>query len=382
MKMRLATSGTRFLTLAFAVWLVCYVSALGDSAGQAAKDAAIVETLLRLPNIDVNKNEKMKAAVTRYLESRKGTERYLELVEKFNLKDTGQELLRLIGEDPSSSLAVRAAGLLLKSDENVAFLQKAIHSNDEEASVGVVTSLGLVGNNRVVEMLIPLVTDVKRPIALRTAAAQGLGRNRNGELYLLELVQTSKLPKELKFVVGDILHSSANETTRTEVAKYIELPATAAGEPLPTIAQLLQKAGDALHGKKVYETNGTCAKCHIVHKQGKEVGPNLSEIGSKLSKEAMYVSILDPNAGISHNYENYSILLDDGTAITGVKISETDDSITLRTAEAIDRTIERSAIDEFKKQPTSLMPSNLQKVMTVQDLVDVVEFLTTLKKPN
>ena len=34
----------------------------------------------------------------------------------------------------------------------------------------------------------------------------------------------------------------------------------------------------------------------------------------------------------------------------------------------------------MKKSPLSLMPADLQKQLKAQDLVDIVEYLTTLKK--
>ena len=37
-------------------------------------------------------------------------------------------------------------------------------------------------------------------------------------------------------------------------------------------------------------------------------------------------------------------------------------------------------IEEVKKQTISLMPADLQKLMTAGDLVDVVEYLVTLRK--
>lgn len=39
---------------------------------------------------------------------------------------------------------------------------------------------------------------------------------------------------------------------------------------------------------------GTCNKCHLVRGEGKQIGPDLTEIGSKLSREAMFESILYP----------------------------------------------------------------------------------------
>jgi putative heme-binding domain-containing protein len=70
----------------------------------------------------------------------------------------------------------------------------------------------------------------------------------------------------------------------------------------------------------------------------------------------------------------------DGTLVTGLLISRTDASVTIRNVEAIDRTIATADIEELKKQTISLMPADLQKLMTAADLVDVVEYLTTLRK--
>lgn len=366
------------LTFVFVHSLLIGDTSVADDA-QAAKDAAIIETLLRLQNIDVNGNEKLKAAVTRYLATKRGTLRYVELVEHFKLRDAGDELIRLAVADPTSTLGVRSVGLLLKL-ENKELLKKSIDSKDEKSPVAVVTALGLVANKPAIDLLMPIVTDMKYPSEVRVTAARGLVRNRSGERFLLDLVTSKRLPKDLTFVAGDILHASADAAIRKEIAKHIQLPATAAGEPLPPVAQLVKLQGNFSHGQKIFSTTGTCASCHIVHKQGKEVGPNLSEIGSKLSREAMYVSILDPSAGISHNYETYSIVTLDGVVVTGIKISETDDSITLKTAKAIVQKIAKDDIDEMQKQKISLMPANLQKLMKVQDLVDVVEYLTTLKK--
>ena len=115
--------------------------------------------------------------------------------------------------------------------------------------------------------------------------------------------------------------------------------------------------------------------------EGKDVGPDLTEIGSKLSKEAMYVSILDPSAGVSFNYETYVARTLDGTTLSGILVSQTDDSVELKTAESIVHKLKRDDIEALKKLPTSLMPADLQKQLKADDLVDIVEYLTTLKKP-
>jgi putative heme-binding domain-containing protein len=178
------------------------------------------------------------------------------------------------------------------------------------------------------------------------------------------------------------LLASADSSIREEAAKHLSLPATKNAEPIPPVAELVKRQGDIAEGRKLFLGAATCSKCHKVKGEGKEVGPDLSEIGSKLSRDAIYVSILDPSAGISHNYESYTLLLDSGVIVTGLKVSETDDEVTVKTAESIVRTFPKNEIEEMVMQKTSLMPANLQQNMTVQGLVDVVEFMATLRKPQ
>src|SRR5207253_7020212 len=169
---------------------------------------------------------------------------------------------------------------------------------------------------------------------------------------------------------------------RAAAGKHVSLPAGAGGEPLPPVAELVKCSGDATRGKELFAGIGTCAKCHKVRGEGKDVGPDLSEIGSKLSKEAMYVSVLDPSAGVSFNYETWIARTLDGTVLSGILVNQTDDAIELKTAEAIVHKLKRDDIEALKKQPISLMPADLQKQLKTQDLVDIVEYMTTLRKTN
>lgn len=143
---------------------------------------------------------------------------------------------------------------------------------------------------------------------------------------------------------------------------------------------VLQKLrGDPQKGKIVFATIATCAKCHVVNGQGLDVGPNLSEIGGKLSRPALYESILFPSAGISHNFAAYTLVLQNGNVVSGILISRTPEAIVIKGTDAILRTYKTSEVDEIKEQTVSLMPADLQKTMTADDLVNLVEYLSTLK---
>ncbi|HMC10383.1 MAG TPA: c-type cytochrome [Pirellulaceae bacterium] len=364
----------------FAV-IVCASVDIGraEDDTQRAKDAIIVRTLLRLQGVDLGTKPEAKAALLRHLETVKGSEQYLELAEKFKLREARDELLRMSLEQSDGTLGVKAAGLLVKFDERE-ILAKAIADADATKVAKFVSVLGLLADAKTNDLVSPLIINADLPVSIRSAAVTALGRNAPGQKRLLETVEHGKLPMDLQFAAANALLSSAEEAIRTAAGKHLSLPAAAGGEPLPPVAELVQRSGDAVRGKELFASVGSCAKCHKVRGEGKEVGPDLSEIGSKLSQEAMYVSILDPNAGVSFNYETWLVRTLDGTTLSGILVSQTDDAVELKTAEAITHKLKRDDIETLKKQPISLMPADLQKQLKAQDLVDIVEYLTTLKK--
>lgn len=342
-----------------------------------AKDSRRVKALLRLESPELS--EDAKGSVLRYLQLKKGTDEYLTIVAKFKLVEAKEELVRLAVENADGTLGVEAARLLVKMGQQE-ILTAALADKDESKATQLAAALGLLGDHNINGLLLPLVTSEKS-IGLRAAAVTALGRNLPGQKELLTLVEAGKLPADLNFAAANALLTSSDGAIKTAAGKHLKLPATADSKPLPPVAELVKQSGDIDEGKKVFATVGTCAKCHKVKGEGKEVGPDLSEIGSKLGKEALYVSILDPSAGISHNFETHLLLLEDGTSLSGILVSETEQEVSVKTTEAIIRKIPRDEVTAMKKQPISLMPADLQKSLTAKNLVDVVEFLTTLKKP-
>ena len=364
-----------------AACLCIATAAQADESASSSRDKTIVETLLRLKNIDVNAKPTLKQAVLRYLQTIEGTPRYLEIIERFEIQDNNSQLLRMLQQAPASTTGVQAARLLLKFDDQEQ-LQQGLQNQDDQRAIATIRALSIVSNKASTALLQPLVSAPQRSNAVRNAAISGLGRNLNGQRFLLEMVQNGRIEKPFEFSVANALYSSSDASIRSAVAKHLTLPQTKGSTPLPPVPELVKMQGTAALGQKVFTTVGTCNKCHKIDGQGKEVGPDLSEIGSKLSREAMFVAILDPSAGISHNYETYLVATDEGNVFTGIKVSETDETITIKTAEAIERTLPKQELEQIVKQKVSLMPADLQKNLTVTDLVNVVDYLATLKKQS
>ena len=119
--------------------------------------------------------------------------------------------------------------------------------------------------------------------------------------------------------------------------------------------------------------------CHRIGNEGVDFGPGLAEIGSKLGKEALYESIIEPNAGVSMGFETTQLTMKDGSAAIGIVRSETADELVLAMPRGIQLTYKKAGIAKREKHPYSMMPSGLQQTLTEQDLVDLVEYLSTLK---
>jgi putative heme-binding domain-containing protein len=111
-----------------------------------------------------------------------------------------------------------------------------------------------------------------------------------------------------------------------------------------------------------------------------DFGPKLSEIGGKLAKEGQYLAILHPDAGISFGYEGWDIKLKDGTQLVGIVASKTETDVVLKMPGGLVQNLKTSAIKSMKMQSNSMMPTGLADGMSQQELVDLVEFLMTLKK--
>ena len=353
--------------------------AFGASKIPEARQKLISQEALNRLKGYVPKTEEQKAALNKVLEGSKGTSQFVRLVEQFRLEDQYEDLLSLAQSHSTEQLGLDSMNALLSLNQTN-LIQKSIQEQKPEQAEKTIQALGLTQNGKIMQILWPLVQNKSPRSHVRRASVRAVAKIKPGAERLLKRVEDGKLDVTLKDAAGIALLTVPWNDLKKRAEKQFPLPKGKDDTPVPPLAELLKMKGDITKGRLVFNTTGTCSKCHIVNNLGREIGPNLSEIGKKLSRQAMFESVLFPSAGISHNYETYTVLLDTGIVMDGLKVSETDDSITIRDKEAIQRTFQKSQIEELKKQEISLMPADLQKVMSTQDLVDVVEYLMTLKK--
>jgi putative heme-binding domain-containing protein len=353
--------------------------ARGDDSSPR-RDRIVVEALLRLENVPLT--EPLTAAVHRHLQRLGNDPAQLKLIQKLDVTLPVERWVELISDWGETSESIVAIDLALA--QGAANEVELILSNPNRSPQQSMLAKAVALSNRAeaTSILKRMVVEETINSSTRIAAAIGLTRTPEGQNFLIELARADQLPSEATSVVGPELRNSTDEKIRT-VANTL-FPAPTDTLNLRPVSQLTQMAGDAQMGQLLFAGVATCNQCHqlkdLTSLSSKNVGPNLLEIGDKLSREAMFVAILNPSAGISHNYETYAAILESGTVVTGLKMSETEDAIVLRDAKGIDRTLATDELIELVKQPTSLMPENLAATTGEQGLVDLVEYLTTLRK--
>ncbi|MEK6250287.1 MAG: c-type cytochrome, partial [Planctomycetales bacterium] len=340
------------------------------------RDPIRAEALSRLSPAGLNKSHHQ--VLKQLTAASAGSAAVADLIERFDVAGHDELLFDLVEQHPHAGLRGRAADLLLQRNRQD-LVSKGLTSN-RTLRTQWIQAVGRASHVKALELLLPYVTDNMLDVADRREAVRAIVRNLKGAQFLVSHIQAGTLDAQLNDVVAAALNSSPFPAIQGKVAQLFPKPTSKDDHPLASLKELAQRTGDAERGKLVFDGSGTCINCHQVGGNGKQVGPALDEIGSKLGKQALYESILYPNAGISHNYETVLILLQSGQFLSGLVTSETEDSVQIKDTEALARNIARDSIESMTRSPTSLMPSDLQTAMTAQELADLVQYLTTLKK--
>jgi len=140
------------------------------------------------------------------------------------------------------------------------------------------------------------------------------------------------------------------------------------------LAQVEWSQGDVSRGAKLYETR-QCAQCHGARTA---LGPDLSGVAGRFSREDLFTAIVDPNRDVSARYQTTIIQTKQGKTLSGLVFYESVDGLLLRNATQQTFRIETADIEERRRSPVSLMPAGLLKGLSPRDYADLYAYLATL----
>ncbi|MFT3881541.1 MAG: HEAT repeat domain-containing protein [Gemmatales bacterium] len=279
--------------------------------------------------------------------------------------------------------AIAALGKLKTKESAAALVKLLIQPQEMTTRKEIITALGKMGTK---DALVPLQTyflDNKLDAEPRRMVLEGLTNSRAGTSWLLEMQAKKELPDAMLAETGRLLRSSPYQDLRNKALIAFPIAKKMDVAKLPSPSVLAQKSGNAEHGKQIVLTNKDlgCIKCHGFQGIGGHIGPDLSMIGIKGSKENLFESILTPDKAIADQFVQYVIETKNGVVMTGLIVEETGDYIILRDANGKDIKLTMRDIESRTKSAKSIMPDNLVSFLTEDELVDVVAYLTTLKSP-
>jgi putative membrane-bound dehydrogenase-like protein len=264
-------------------------------------------------------------------------------------------------------------------DELISKAQAAKSTNP--TAEAAVRALNRLGDAR--ERLLGLFTDEQTPLSLRREALRSFAQIGDGGNRLVDMARDNKIPDALKIEATTVLSTHPDGRVRANATRVLPPPKSANGRPLPGLFELVRRDGYADKGREVFfrSAQNACGTCHRVQGQGQWIGPDLSTIGAKYGKDELFRSILNPSAAIGYNYRALQVATTDGRVLNGLVVEESQTRLVLKSADGQRLSIRAAEIEARQTSEVSLMPEGLAQALTEQELVDVVAFLSTLKKP-
>ena len=135
---------------------------------------------------------------------------------------------------------------------------------------------------------------------------------------------------------------------------------------------VLKLKADAAGGAKIFTR--ACALCHTHGSEGYAVGPDLTGLRNQPA-ETLLLHIIVPNHEVVGGNTMYEVDTKDGQIFAGLLAADTPAQLTLKLPLGFTKTLARSEVKAVRASPLSLMPNELEKTMTRQELANLIAFL-------
>ena len=131
--------------------------------------------------------------------------------------------------------------------------------------------------------------------------------------------------------------------------------------------------GERENGVAMYKKH--CAQCHKHGEIGVAIGPNLTGMAVH-PKHEILMNVLDPSRSVESNFQTYQVLTADGKVINGMLAGESANSIRLINTQGKEEQVLRADIEEMIASVKSLMPEGFESSINMQEMADLLTFLS------
>jgi putative heme-binding domain-containing protein len=133
-------------------------------------------------------------------------------------------------------------------------------------------------------------------------------------------------------------------------------------------------AGNAEHGKAVFDGKGGCLKCHMLNGKGGTIGPDLSNIGAQVTLQHLRQS-LTQEGPIPSGYRPIKVVTVKGETVEGIAKNEDGFSVQLLDFQDKLHLYDTTELREITHGKASLMPHDYDKVLAAEEYQDLLAML-------
>ncbi|MFN7732138.1 MAG: PVC-type heme-binding CxxCH protein [Pirellula sp.] len=313
-------------------------------------------------------------------------DRFLEVGARYDIKGI-DELVAASYRDTKNTPARRAAALValanIAPDQVRGLLESALKDPAAEIRVAALKTASKLDPDRA---LSAVTIGLRSQVPIERQAAWDVLAQLPESKARGELVTTAyddyiakRIPADARLNAFEALEQALPEAKRNAWKAYVmQLEASRSEQPVQYYADSME-GGDVAAGKLLFFTKASlsCVRCHKVGVTGGEVGPNLSEIGTKKMHEYLLEAIVAPNANIAEGFKTIIVQDEDGGIYSGILKSEDQENVVLLDAQGALQTIPADTITG-RREGLSSMPIDLVKYLSRRELRDLVAYLKSL----
>ncbi|GGY85758.1 glucose dehydrogenase [Cellvibrio zantedeschiae] len=343
----------------------------GQNRGAAIHDAKDAQRALAsaYKNLLADKDGKFRAAT-------------INALAEFNVKETNDNLIKILSQD--SDPAVRIAALNALKKFNVSDMSKVTFAamKDKDQSVRMSALRLLPELNLPVQQVVSMHELLLQngTVGEQQAAYTSLANVKSPEATAVFKQQLQKLiaGKIAREVQLDLIFA-AEKMDSAELKQIVATYEASknANDPLEVYRESLM-GGNAMEGRNLFRFSdmAQCVRCHMVGVNGARVGPELTTIASRISREQMLEALVSPSARIAPGFGQITAVLKTGERIEGTFDAETESTITISSKDKTHK-LNRTDIAKIETSTSGMPPMNL--LLDRMQIRNLVAYLSTLK---
>ena len=230
-------------------------------------------------------------------------------------------------------------------------------------------------------------------VTAKTGWSPGLRRQFFGELANAKTYLGGRgLPTFLNKIRQDAL-ATLSEKEKTSLGKLATESPAPQPPPVPDLSHRkfvrawtmedfaeLKLPHQITNGTKLFD-EGLCSRCHRFQNHGFPVGPDLTQVGSRLAPKDLLKAILEPSDSVAENYQTHVIQLHDGRELTGQIIPQADyrSRKLVLAPNPLEPTvtveIPKGEMKSHRRSSSSFMPPSLLNTFSKEEVLALVAWL-------